>query len=380
MAKQLGKLKMIPVNKTVVFWSPIEGEDVLVRTGTIAEGSCFFHSLLYAHSREYVAMNTKERMKFVRRLRASMAGKVDKESWEEMGKGLIAKIPFQEKVNDILVNFYHFLHNDSRARGRSTRKVIKNLVGEDAQQLELFKIITELVPIEEFEQKILPIAYHKSEEHKISDTCDCIITETMVYLNNTEEFKSIDKEKSDYISNIVNKFLCQVLKEAEDSSFKEYVKGLENVAEDVDTYTIELISERFNRDVYFLDGKNRMPYNNSSTSENLKGRKSIIVLWIGGNHYEIVGRLLPGNRIQREFSHDDPLIEKLYTFLVKPAEIKHKYPDLVSYLPREFRNNDTPSPKRFTDTDSVSDNESYSSSSLSDDDYNYYGHSSEEDE
>lgn len=378
MAKQLGKLKMIPVNKTVVFWSPIEGDDVLVRTGTIAEGSCFFHSLLYAHSREYVAMNTKERMKFVRRLRASMAGKVDKESWEDMGKGLIAKIPFQEKVNDILVNFYHFLHNDNRARGRSTRKVIKNLVGDDAQQLELFKIITELVPIEEFEQKILPTAYHNSEDQKISDTCDCIIKETNDYLNNIEEFKSIDKEKSDYISNIVNKFLCEVLREAEDSSFKEYIKGLENVAEDVDTYTIELISERFNRDVYFLDGKNRMPYNNSSTSENLKGRKSIIVLWIGGNHYEIVGRLLPGNRIQREFSHDDPLIEKLYTFLIKPSEIKHKYTELVPYLPREFRDDETPSPRRFTDTDSVSGDES--SSSLSDDDYNYYGHSSEEDE
>lgn len=379
MAKQLGKLKMIPVNKTVVFWSPIEGDDVLVRTGTIAEGSCFFHSLLYAHSREYVAMNTKEKMKFVRRLRASMAGKVDKESWEDMGKGLIAKIPFQEKVDDILVNFYHFLHNDSRARGRSTRKVIKNLVGDDAQQLELFKIITELVPIEEFEQKILPTAYHKSEDQKISDTCDCIITETMDYLNNIEEFKSIDKEKSDYIGSIVNKFLCEVLKEAEDSSFKEYVKGLENVAEDVDTYTIELISERFNRDVYFLDGKNRMPYNNSSTSENLKGRKSIIVLWIGGNHYEIVGRLLPGNRIQREFSHDDPLIQKLHTFLVKPSEIKHKYADLAPYLPREFRDDDTPSPKRFTDSDSVSDNDE-SSSCLSDDDYNYYGHSSSSEE
>lgn len=39
MSKQI---KQIPVNKTVVFWSPIEGEDVLVRTGIIKEGNSFY--------------------------------------------------------------------------------------------------------------------------------------------------------------------------------------------------------------------------------------------------------------------------------------------------------------------------------------------------
>ena len=53
MSTQFSKLKILPVDKTVVFWSPIEGDDVLIRTGTIPDGSCFFHSLLHAYSKEY---------------------------------------------------------------------------------------------------------------------------------------------------------------------------------------------------------------------------------------------------------------------------------------------------------------------------------------
>ena len=59
-----------------------------------------------------------------------------------------------------------------------------------------------------------------------------------------------------------------------------------------------------------------MPYRTADT-ENIKGRKSLIVMWIGGVHYEIVGRLLPGNRVQREFNSDDFRIEDV-TDLISP--------------------------------------------------------------
>lgn len=372
MSQQLDKLKQQPVNKTVVFWSPIEGDDVLVRTGTIGEGSCCYHALLHAYSKEYASMDRHGRMKFVSRLRAGMASAVDRESWEDMGNGLISKIPFQENVNNILVNFYRFLGNDKNARGRSTRRVIKNLVGEDASELELYSIVTELIPFDTgFEQIILPEAYSNSEDGKIAECCDAIIEATLKFLNKNEEFKSIPVEKSTYISNTVRKFLTIILKEAEDSAYKNYVTGLQNVSEEVDGYTIGLISERFKRDIYFLDSKTRMPYNNASTTENLKNRKSIIVLWIGGNHYEIVGRLLPGNRIQREFQPDDPLITKFYTFLVKPEEIGQKFPELNPYIPRKHRNTNSPSPRRFTDTedDEEQDSDRYYDSSDHDSDY-----------
>lgn len=370
------QLKMLPVNKTVIFYSPIEGEDVLVRTGTIGEGSCFYHSLLHAYSKEYIAMDNKGRMKFVGRLRASMAGNVDKENWESIGGGLIAKIPFQENVHNILMNFYRFIANDTRARGQSTRKVIKNLIGDNEDTLNLYKIITELIPIEKFEQKILPDAYAECEEELIEQCKEAIIVKSVEFAVNT--LKGVDKSRVKYIKNEIVKFVHDVVEEAENSAFKAYTNGLQNVSEEVDSYTIGLISDRFDRDIYFIDSRTRMPYLTADT-ENIKGRKSLIVMWIEGNHYEIVGRLLPGNRIQREFSKSDNLIQKLNAFVCHPETVSERFPELTSYLPRQHRTGSpspSPSPtrtRRMSDSEDDSDNYSDSDSDL-------YSSSEDEDE
>lgn len=324
-----GKLKMISVNKTVVFYSPIEGEDVLVRTGTISEGSCFFHALLHAYSKDYPSMDKKQRMKFVRKLRASMAGKVNRENWEELGGGIISKVPFQENVHDILKGFYKFIDNsENKVKGRSTRRVIRQLIKED-QDFESFQLVTELLPMKTLETKILPKSYDQSSDKKIEETAKFLLTNIMDYLDSLEALKHADQENVNYIKNFTMNFIITVLGEAEDSAFNSYVKGLENIKEEVDSYTIEFISDRFNRDIFFLDGNTRMPYNNCSTTVNIKNRRSIILIWIDENHYEIVGRLLPGNRIQREFSTDDPLIEKLKTCLMEPDKVAEKYPELL---------------------------------------------------
>ena len=49
-------------------------------------------------------------------------------------------------------------------------------------------------------------------------------------------------------------------------------------------------------------------------------------------HYEIVGKLLPGNRVQREFSYDDTIIKKMYEFLCNPEKISESYPELSEYI------------------------------------------------
>lgn len=380
MAKQVNKLKMIAPNKTVVFWSPVEGDDVLVRTGTIGEGSCFFHSLLYGFSKEYVSMDDDGRKKFVRRLRASMAGKVNKQSWEEIGGGLIAKIPFQENVNYILLNVYLFLTNNTNSKGRSTKKVMKKLLQTNEDNTEVYTLLTELIPLEKgFEQIILPEAYSQTEKLNINACKNAIIKRSIKFLYKKSEIKLLDEKKAKYIENCLHKLLKEILDEAEESAFQNYVKGLENVSEEVDTYTIGLISDRFNRDIYIIDGKTRLPYNNSSTSHTLKGRKSLIVLWIGDNHYEIVGRLLPGNRIQREFSHTDPIIHKLYTFLVKPNEIPEKYPELNAYLPKEYRVESNKEENDYDDDKRSRSDSDMNSSDEDDDPWNRIRDSSDED-
>ena len=65
-------------------------------------------------------MDRKGRMKFVIRLRASMAGKVNPQSWEEMGGGVISKVPFQENAREILDNFYRFVQSNGKNKVHGT--------------------------------------------------------------------------------------------------------------------------------------------------------------------------------------------------------------------------------------------------------------------
>ena len=355
------KLKILPVNKTVVFNSPMEGDDVLVRTGTITEGSSFFHALLHSYSNEYVAMNKKERMQFVRRLRGSMAGKIDMDSWEEMVGGLIAKISLKEIIHIVLYNFNLFLlEQDEKVRGRATRKTIKLLVTEP-KDIEVYQLILSIIPVEKIESAILQNAYERSDGKSIKKTIDYIVEDGISYLNSLPELNSIPSSKREYLTNVFIIFLKVVSKESHKEAYKKYIKGIENTKEDVDNYTIDFICKRFNRDIYFIDGDTRVLHNNFSPDLHLRGRKSIIVICINKKHYEIVGRLLPGNKIQRDFDSDDSLITKFNMFLLHPERLHSNYPEL-----REYTHTFKESPVRFKmkskNSDSDSENESIADS------------------
>ena len=334
-------LQLLPVNKTVVFYSPVEGKDVLVRTGTIGEGSCFYHALLHAYSKEYVSMDIKGRKKFVQRLRSSMARKVDKNRWESLSNGLIAKIPFQENINTILTDFYRFISRGKTGRTKSVRKVIREVIQDDNEDdIEAYKLVTEMVPLEDgFEKTILPTAYQKCSDDGISKCKKVILKVGLNYYR--KEFKKLgdelEEERVNFYISKLEKLINSVVNEAENSSYTEYIESLQDATMEVDAYTIGLISEKFNRDIYFIDARNRMPYRDGG-NDNIKKRKAIIVMWTGGCHYEIVGRLLPGNIIKREFNFNDTLIKRIYTYLYKPEKIPDQYPNLISYLPKELRN------------------------------------------
>jgi len=119
-------------------------------------------------------------------------------------------------------------------------------------------------------------------------------------------------------------------------SYKNYAESIKDTKEDVDSNSIEFISSRFNREVYFIDGVARLPYDvvqSEQLSRNNNTKKSIILVRIN-NHYEILGRLLPGNKVQREFDNKDPLIVKITMFLREPERIRFNYPQLNKYLTR----------------------------------------------
>lgn len=333
---------ILPVNDTVIFYSPMQvgmDDTTIVRTGTLGEGSCLYHSVLHACSGEYAGSSVKRRLKLVKQLRANLAGMIDQEEWEKLGGGLVARVPFTENVNAILTDTYAHIHG-----GRGSSSVDRVLEGWDRN---LETVITDLLPLEMgFEKKILPAAYRSCEDGDIRMCKEAIQGEVVRYLGRREDLGSLSDKKLAYLKRAVLDFTTRVLDEAESKSYKDYIAGLEDVTERVDQKTIGLISDKFDRDIYFVDGSTRMPYQNASSPENLRGRRSVIVLWVGGVHYEIMGRLVEGDygrTVQREFSPNDPLIRKFRTFLCDPGVVSESYPDLVEFLPRQYQPSPSPS-------------------------------------
>jgi hypothetical protein len=173
----------------------------------------------------------------------------------------------------------------------------------------------------------------------------------------TKEVVYLSKDKSKYVRKLVNKFVTEVLKEAEEEAFKVFVDSSKNLESDIDADTISNISNQFNCDIYMISAKTRMPYLSPQTLDNLKGRKSIMVLCINKDQYEILGKLLPGNSIQREFEKSDPIISKIHTFLVNPEKVSKEFNDLVKYLPKEYQNTDSNS-ESSNDSDEDSEEDS----------------------
>jgi hypothetical protein len=334
---EFAKLKNLEADQTVIFRTHIEADDALVRTGCSSEYS-FFHCILYSYSKDYPSMNNKDRAKLLRGLRASLVKKIDRESWEGLNDGLTARNAFKENMVDILLNCYRFFKDDPKAHGSATHRVIKKLIGDNEKTLEICKLITDLIPLTDgFKEKIISVVFDKNKSQQIASLRDTISKETVSYLKNKKEMETISKDKLKYMCDLTQKFITYVMKEADEKAFKHFIENSDKLIGEVDSFTIYLLSKLIKRDIYIIDRTNRMPYLNPQTVENLKQRKSIIILCMGEGKYEIIGKLLDQKTINYEFEHSDPVVKKMYTFLVNPEQVSEKFEELVKYLPEKFR-------------------------------------------
>lgn len=352
---KFGELKSLPYGKSVVFYSPLEGDKNLVRTGTIGDGSCGIHSIFQACSREYIDANTTDKIKLVNEFRKTLGNYISVNKWKELNDGIISKVSFQEKAHNILETFYKYVK--VKINNKNISNQFFDSIIED--KLELYNIILELIPFEsEVEKNILPKAYEKDDSEYINN----IIQQIVKFLDKHQLLEEQSKKKVDHlIKNTVNLFK-QLLEKAETDAYNSYISEISS-NEHLDGVTLSIIGDKLERDIYFIDAKTRMPYNNMNT---FKKRKSIVILWIDDQHYEVVGYLGPGgNRIYREFSEDDIFIKKIRLFLTNPEKVAEKYPELEPYIPSNYRkskenNSDYSSDSDVSDTSDDSNNSDYS--------------------
>jgi hypothetical protein len=248
------------------------------------------------------------------------------DNWEELGDGIISKTPFIDNTLEILDNLILFVHGSEKVKGRSTRRVIKKLM-KDENDAEKFKLMFALVNIDMIKETIFEVV--RGGEDKIVNSMKIVTMECIKKLVQNQNFTKINSQKQDFFVRLLRDLINIITHEARQSAFKTYVKTIKDMDDEVDSYTVKFLSDRFNRDIYFVDPKTHLPYLPFPDEETLKMRKSILLLKIDETHYEIVGRLLPGNRIQREFDHNDPLITKFYLYLTNKDQFTREYPDVI---------------------------------------------------
>jgi hypothetical protein len=336
MSTQSNKLTVLQENKTLVFYSPIEGRDVLVRTG-ITENNSVIHAILYTYSKDYILLSKKDREKYVDKLIDSLSDKINKKRWEEISNGIVVQLPFEENIKSIISTIYKYI--DKQEEEVLKNKKIKDLIVK--ADLETYKVLLQLVPQDQIKKEIFERNFKSNEDKNIEEIkksvtkdIDSLITKVLKELGNELEYSKKKTLKTKFIS-----LFSSILERAEKNTFRKYCKNIKNSSLVVDPYTIELLCEKFNRNIYFINADNRLPYKIIENSI-LKHKKSIILLWLGGNRYEAVGRLLTENKIQREFETSDTLVKCVNTFVYEQDKILDEYPALIPFLPKKVKSED----------------------------------------
>jgi ubiquinone/menaquinone biosynthesis C-methylase UbiE len=239
--------------KISVFLKPDTSEDInlyglnFVRTGTIGEGSCFFHSLLYAISQDeefniYRKLDLNQRKKFIIDIRNDIADKLTLEKFLKINNG----------------------------------------------SYSYFKIVTKLQ------------SYFNKRSKELFDELINIFQSNTSLEEYYEAYKKLvkNKKKLNVFDNIAYK------------EFEDYVSKLRDPTEYVDLYDLDvfdLVTEYFKTNIYIVN--DNLKYFNLMR-EYSPNKYTIIIINLNDIHFEIVGEKV-GENINYLFNEDSLIIKKL---------------------------------------------------------------------
>lgn len=248
--EEKNKLKMIDMDKNVVF-NVSYLEYPLIRTGTIGDGSCFFHAVMKSIYPNYSKKTENERREMISKLRLKLSDSLSLEQWESLGNGLLSYMSIIPKVIDYITNNFSI----------EISNIAKKLDNIKDSTLKIFhKNLISSVP-DEYKEKL---------DNVFNDVKD----------NEFKKFKNLLKD-------------CKIWVGQEEGSVNAF----------------EYLSNWLNIDIYILKDTIRAPYKQGFDCNIIyKGRQSILVLWVEESHYEAVCIMTDG-KIKRVFNPDDDIIK-----------------------------------------------------------------------
>lgn len=278
---------MIKPNKTFTLSASFLNEPTertLVKTGTYADGNCFFHALLRAIDIQYRKQTTHyAHLRIVEKFRKDLTDWITPEVFQKLGDGEQIRMYFLTEFNQLL----------EQEASTNTSDPLLNIVHT-------------VLPYKVIDKEILPLILNKHTDSFYKLFC----WESEKYVR--EKLRTIDAQKLQAVCNYMRTHFIELFKKAHVNALNNFKDKMGRMNEYVDSFQMECISLYTGYNFVFIDENKDSGYSGITHVVNFdENRKCLIFLWIDENHFEIVGELENKNIINRIFSSDDVLVKTL---------------------------------------------------------------------
>jgi hypothetical protein len=284
----------LPFNKTCVYEEfSLENICSYSRTGTIDTNKIlsFINAVLNACSKKFLTTRDEDiKIKQINDFEKFIINNIKTSS-----SFVEYKNKTKELFLDILKSIYNYIENDVDTED------YKDVLDEIKVNLEINKIICDIIPIDKH-KKIIDRVMNRWNDNKNNTFITNLISEIMLYIEYEEILDDIEIEKVEYIKKHIS-----VFNDIVNDKLKTIINEPEEINNDVNNLLIKHISEHFNCNIYIIDFNKNIPLN----FYNYEKDNYIVIISFDDVHYEILGKCLPNNKIQREFARNDSIIKSL---------------------------------------------------------------------
>lgn len=246
--------------------------DRLIRTGTIGDGSCFFHSVLKAIYHDYSCAPKDDKIKIIKQVRKEISRSLTLDDFLLLSQGDLAKLKVDMCFDELSYDFFH---------------------SDDCPTI--YKSIRKGISYETFEKL-------KTEAHCESKTIE-------EFCNN---FIDTIHRNVSIRSSTIFKFISGLAKTSIQESYKKFKSDIRDDSYWADYTMFNLVADYFNINIHFLNESGDVIQGATVIYPN---RKNVIILNLYNTHFESIGYKEYGSPhsgvITRLFHPDHAIMKKI---------------------------------------------------------------------
>ena len=288
------------------------------RIGSIADGSCFFHSILTAINKNYRNIkNLEERSSKVEEVRNVISKKITLNTWENLQNGEPAHFSFLQQINDFEGVVVKVLKNSSKYKNSKSRKWIIDSITHVNSEI----IINTVLGDSFFDMNDFSNTCSTKNGYITMSKCEDVFVKMQlkVYIKKIE--KKLKKLTAKYNSGDIEAsvldykvLLENVASNAKKSALLALTTHFANPSEWIGTEYLEFLSNQFNTNIFIINGVDGIPYRQGDTTIIKDGRSNIFLLNVGESHYETLGFEINNSdkpKIKCRLSWSHPIVQKI---------------------------------------------------------------------